>query len=119
MVRNLWEIWVVFFYSSFFNIIKVKYFCNVLSYYYIYVLFCYMLDLVLYAFVSIKSNCILLSSIELKAILFIQLKHNAFHFKIYIVFNLSVFSETICLHKTQFYFFSKFRFHTVPPKLNK
>ena len=64
----------MFFYVFFFNIIKFKYFCIVLLYYYIYFIsFLHIRSLLVpYLYVSIESiDCILLSSFEFKAILLI------------------------------------------------
>ena len=75
MIRNLWPIWIMFFYVFFCNIIKVNHFL------YRFIILLHLISsfsltrslLFSYAYISIESiDCILLSSFELKAILLIS-----------------------------------------------
>ena len=72
MVRNLWPIWIMFFYVFFYNVVKVSH------YLYHFIVLLHLISSfsltgslrVPYAYVSIKSiDCILSSSFELNAIL--------------------------------------------------
>ena len=73
MIWNDWPIWITLFYAFFRNIIKVNHFCIILLYYYIKSFLFHFPDLCLFHMhFSIKSiDFILLSSLELKAILLI------------------------------------------------
>ena len=75
MIRNLWPIWIMFFYVLFINIIKVNHFlCSfIILLHLIYFLSYTKTVLVPHAYVSIESiDCILLTSFELKTILSIS-----------------------------------------------
>ena len=73
MVRNIWPIWIMFFYVFFCNIYKVKQLCFIILLRLIFSFLHIRSLLVPYAYVFIESiDHILLSSFELKAILLIS-----------------------------------------------
>ena len=90
MVRNFWPIWIMLFFTSFCNIIKV------MGFLYLFIIFFHLIFsfsfarslLVAHVYISIELiDCILLSSFEIRVIWLISaVKHYAFHFQIFAVF---------------------------------